>query len=301
VSARPVLITGASGQLGNELVRQNWPAALNPVALPRDALDLSDAEGIRETLRKGHGGKPWAGVINGAAFTAVDKAETAATDAWQINALAPGLLARECQQLAIPLIHVSTDYVFDGSKDGPWQVDDPVAPLNVYGASKLGGELAVRFSGARHAIVRTSWVVSAYGANFVKTMLRLARERDEIQVVSDQIGCPTSAADLAAALIAIIARLIAETEFAGGTYHFSNAGVTNWAEFAETVFALSAAREGPRASVRPIATSAYPTPARRPKNSLLCHASMRETFGIIPRPWQDALADIVDELAGETK
>ena len=215
--------------------------------------------------------------------------------------MAPAAFGEACAKAGIPLVQVSTDYVFAGDKQGAWEVDDPVAPLGVYGASKLGGELAVRTSGARHVIVRTAWVVSAHGNNFVKTMLRVGAERDTLTVVEDQHGTPTSAADLAKALATITVRLVEDDTAPTGTFHFSNAGPTTWAGFAREIFAQSAARGGASAAVKGIPTSDYPTPAKRPANSLLSYAAIGAAYGIEPRPWQDALSDILDELIGATK
>lgn len=294
-----ILITGGTGQLGTELLRRDWPAEFEAVAIGSDDLDFRDTYSIDEAVANGHLGQPWAAIINGAAYTAVDKAESEPLEAWRINALAPAALSVACARNNIPLVHVSTDYVFGGSKMSAWEVDDPLGPLNVYGASKLGGELAVRTSGARHAIVRTSWVVSAHGKNFVKTMLQLASSRSRLGIVADQRGSPTSAADLASALMAITLAL-AKNESAGeGVFHFSNAGSTTWAEFAAEIFRQSALRAGPSAEVDAISTLDFPTPARRPQNSLLSHSAITDAFGLVPRPWQDALADILDELIGE--
>lgn len=242
----------------------------------------------------------WAAIINGAAYTAVDRAETDVTTAWAVNALAPAALAQACAGAGagIPLIQVSTGYVFAGDKPGAWEVDDPVAPLGVYGTSKLAGELAVRTSGARHAIVRTAWVVSAHGGNFVKTMLRLGAEREMLRVVDDQRGGPTGAADLAQALVTIAIRLVEDEQAPTGIFHFSDRGEASWAQFAREIFRRSTLRGGPVAMVEPIATADYPTPARRPANSLLGHDAIQRAYGIAPRPWQDALDDIVDELIG---
>jgi dTDP-4-dehydrorhamnose reductase len=292
--ARPVLVTGATGQLGTELRRCAWPAGWEIVAVRRDALDLTDTAAIARLVAS----RRWAAVINAAAYTAVDKAESDIVTAWAVNALAPAAFAEACAAGDIPLVQLSTDYVFAGDKDGAWEVDDPVGPLGVYGASKLGGELAVRTAGGRHAIVRTAWVVSAHGSNFVKTMLRLAAERDTLKVVADQRGSPTSAADLAAAVMTIALRLANDRAAPTGTFHFSNAGAVSWAEFASEIFRQSHARGGAGALVEPIPTSAYPTPARRPANSLLSHDALRAAYGIEPRPWRDALADILDELIG---
>lgn len=296
-----VLVTGASGQLGTELRRAAWPDGWRPVAIDRDRLDLTDASAIAASVAGGYDGQPFAAVINCAGYTAVDKAESDQVTAWQVNALAPAALAEACGRAGIPLIQVSTDYVFAGDKDTAWEVDDPVGPLGVYGASKLGGELAVRASGARHAIVRTAWVVSAHGHNFVKTMLRLGAEWDAVRVVADQRGSPTGAADLAAALVTIAIRLAEDATAPTGTFHFSNAGATSWADFAREIFAQSRVRGGPTAGVEGIATSDYPTPARRPANSLLGHDAIAAAYGIAPRPWQAALGDILDELIGAVK
>ncbi|GMM91813.1 dTDP-4-dehydrorhamnose reductase [Qipengyuania sp. MTN3-11] len=297
--ARGVLVTGAAGQLGTELARVAWPQGLVPVPVTRAQLDLDDADAIAAIVAAGHEGAPFAAVINAAAYTAVDRAESEQAAAWRANALAPAAFGQACAAIGVPLVQVSTDYVFPGDRDGAWDVDDPTDPINVYGASKLGGELAVRASGARHAIVRTAWVVSAHGHNFVKTMLRVGAERETLSVVADQRGSPTAAADLAAALAAIVARMARDAAVPSGTYHFSNAGATDWASFATEIFRQSALRGGPSAQVTPIATIDYPTPARRPANSLLSHAAIMEDFGIAPRPWTDALSDILDELIGE--
>lgn len=291
---KPVLVTGAGGQLGTELQRARWPEGWMVVAIDQPDLDLADPAAIAAKIAE----QPWAAVINGAAYTAVDKAEDDQVAAWTVNALAPAAFGAACAKAGIPLVQLSTDYVFAGDKTGPWEPDDPVAPLGVYGASKLGGELAVRTSGARHVIVRTAWVVSAHGHNFVKTMLRVGAECGHLRVVEDQHGSPTAAADLARALVTIAVRLAEDPASPTGTFHFSNAGPTTWADFAREIFAQSAARGGPAATVEGIATRDYPTPARRPANSLLSHEAIRAAFGIAPRPWRVALGEILDELIG---
>ncbi len=291
---KTLLVTGANGQLGRALSRATLLEGWEIVALNRDALDLSDATAIAAKVAE----RPWAAVINAAAYTAVDKAEDDVAAAWTINALAPAAFAAACARADVPLVQVSTDYVFAGDKPGAWEVDDPVAPLGVYGASKLGGELAVRTAGVRHAIVRTAWVVSPDGANFVKTMLRVGSTRDTLRVVEDQHGSPTSADDLAAALLSIATRLADDPQAPTGTFHFSNAGATTWAGFAREIFHQSKRRGGPSPQVEGIATSDYPTPARRPANSLLGHDAIRAAYGISPRPWEDALGDILDQLIG---
>ena len=287
-----VLVTGGKGQLGTELTRYPWPDGWNVTAIDLADLDLTDTLAIAGMIS----GTPWAAVINAAAYTAVDRAESDVVTAWRVNALAPAAIAAACAAADIPLVHISTDYVFDGQREGAWREDDPVAPLGVYGASKLGGELAVRTACPRHVILRTAWVVSAHGSNFVKTMLRVGTERDRVSVVDDQRGSPTSAADLAAAAATIAVALATDPAAATGTYHFSNAGETSWHGFAKEIFARSAKRGGPSPEVVPIQTADYPTPARRPANSLLSHDAITRAYGIVPRGWPAALDDILDEL-----
>ena len=291
---KQILVTGGNGQLGTELKRYDWPDGWDAVGIDIDELDLTDTAAIAAKVAE----RPWAAVISGGAYTAVDKAEDDVVTAWAVNALAPAALAGACHVAGIPIVQVSTDYVFDGSRDGAWEVDDPVAPLGVYGASKLGGELAVRTACPRHAIVRTAWVVSAHGNNFIKTMLRVGATRDSLSVVDDQHGSPTAAADLAAALATIAMRLADDPAAPTGTYHFSNAGAVTWAGFAREIFAQASARGGPAPAVVAISTAEYPTPARRPANSLLSHAAIERDYGIRPRGWQAALNDILDELIG---
>ncbi len=294
---KQLLVTGADGQLGIELIRARLPNGWNVVAIGRDQLDLHDTAAIIAKVAE----RPWTAVINGAAYTAVDKAEEDITAAWTINALAPAAFGQACARADIPLIQVSTDYVFSGDKDGMWEVDDPVAPLGVYGASKLGGELAVRTSGARYAIVRTAWLVSAHGENFVKTMLRLGAERPSVRVVADQRGSPTAAADLAQALVTIAVRMTDDTDAPSGVFHFSNEGPTTWADFAREIFVQAALRGKAEVKVAGIGSSEYPTAARRPANSLLSHAVISMQYDLHPRHWQLALSEILDELIGAVK
>lgn len=291
---KEVLITGGSGQLGFELRRCQWPAGWRPQAVGRVQLDLRDVAAIRAKVAE----RPWTAIINAAAYTAVDKAETDVVEAWTINALAPAVLAEACVEAGIPLLHVSTDYVFGGDKVGALEIDDALAPLGVYGASKLSGELAVRTSGVRHAIVRTAWLLSPHGHNFMKTMLRLAKTHDTVSVVDDQYGSPTSAGHLARALIEMTRRIVEDRNAPTGTFHYSNSGSASWAEVAAEIFRQSAERGGPSSHVVPISTAEYPTPARRPSSSLLSHAAIKRAFGFEPAVWQDAIREILDELVG---
>jgi dTDP-4-dehydrorhamnose reductase len=286
----PLLVTGGSGQVGGAIRRLAGERMV--VAPSRDELDLGDAAAIAALIAS----RPWRAVINCAAYTAVDKAESDVVAAWRINALAPAALAAATAAAGIPIVQLSTDYVFDGSKPDPYREDDKVAPIGVYGASKEGGEQAVRTANPRHIILRTAWVVSATGQNFVKTMLRLGAERAELRIVADQHGSPTSADDIANALLGMIDQL-GDKDW--GTYHFVNAGEATWHTLAEAVFDRAARRGRPIPTVTAIATRDYPTPAARPANSRLAIDRVREVFGIAPRPWRQAIDEIVDELTKE--
>jgi dTDP-4-dehydrorhamnose reductase len=288
-----VLITGGAGQVGTELRHLAWPEGVRIHAPDRGTLDLADPESVERVMAA----RGWGAVISSGAYTAVDKAEAEVRDAWLVNAVAPAILARKAAEAGIPIVHVSTDYVFDGSKDGFYVETDPVAPLNVYGASKEGGEQAVRSGHPRHAIVRTAWVVSRHRSNFVKTMLRLATEREEIRVVGDQRGCPTFAGDLAAAIQTIVLRLAADPAAPTGTYHFVNAGEASWAEFATAIFTASSRHGGPHPKVTAITTAEYPTPAKRPRNSRLTTDKIAADFDIRPRSWRDALDETIAGLS----
>jgi dTDP-4-dehydrorhamnose reductase len=285
-----LLLTGGSGQVG-QAVRRLAPADWQVVAPPRRELDLSDPEALAERVRDGR----WDAVVSAGAYTAVDKAETDVVAAWGVNAMGPAALADATRKAGIPLLHLSTDYVFDGTKGGPYVEDDPVAPLGVYGASKEAGEQAVRTANPRHLILRTAWVVSADGANFVKTMLKLGASRPELRVVADQRGCPTSAADIARAVLAILPQLV-DGSGTTGTFHFVNAGEATWAGLADHVFARASTHGRPPPTVHAIATADYPTPARRPANSRLETTKLARSYGITPRPWTEAVDAIVDQL-----
>lgn len=290
-----ILVTGGSGQIGFELQRAVWPEGVLLHAPTRDELDLTSAASIHAYL----GRVPFFAVINSAAWTAVDKAETEVAEAFAANALGPALLADATRGRGIPLIQVSTDYVFDGDKAEPYIESDPVGPIGIYGASKLAGEMAVRLGNPRSVVLRTAWVLSAHRTNFLKTMLRLATDRLSLRVVADQMGCPTSASDIAEVLKTITLRLIADEAAPTGVYHFVNAGEASWADLAREIFRLSAESGGPSANVEGIPSEQYPTPARRPKNSRLSTVKLSADYGVQPRPWQVAVADIITELKSQ--
>lgn len=290
-----ILITGGAGQVGLELARAEWPANVRLHLPTRDQLDLGNAGAVRAAFAA----TPFKAVINSGAYTAVDKAETEVAAAFTANAMGPAILAELTRAAGIPLIQVSTDYVFDGSGERDYAETDPVGPLGVYGASKLAGEVAVTTGNPRSVVIRTAWVLSPHRANFLKTMLRLAADRPALRVVDDQHGCPTSARDIADALKTIALRMIDDANAPTGIYHFVNAGSTTWAGLAREIMALSAARGGPSATVEGITTADYPTPARRPFNSRLDTSKITRDYGIAPRPWQDAVAEIVAELIPE--
>lgn len=294
-SARRLLVLGGSGQLGYELIHRAWPAGVEVTAPERDALDILDPEALGAAIRS-VGAKA---VINAAAYTAVDKAESETAAAFAANAHAPAAIAEAARIEGVPLIHVSTDYVFDGRGSAPYEVDHPVAPLNVYGASKAAGELAVRFGQPRSAIVRTSWLVSARRSNFVRTMLRLGQSQTQLRVVADQHGAPTLASDLADAIAAIALRMIEDETAPTGLFHFSNAGATTWAGFAGAIFEAAAARGIPTPTIAAISTADYPTPARRPAYSVLSTTRIERDYGVTPAPWRERLPALVDEILGE--
>ena len=286
-----LLVLGAAGQIGHELCRLRWPADYRIAGFDRADIDIADRQAVADAVQHE---RPDI-VINAAAYTAVDRAESEAEAAFAVNATGPALLAAACKAAAIPLIHISTDYVFDGSKKGPYREADPVNPLGVYGRSKEAGDRAVRAALAEHVILRTAWVYSAHGHNFVRTMLRLASERPVLRVVADQIGSPTSGADAARAIAAIVQRIAAGDDH-WGTYNFASAGAVSWHGFAQAIFDLAAPWRGPPPTVEAITTADYPTPACRPANSVLDCGRIAEVFGIAPRLWRDALAEVIREL-----
>ena len=277
-----ILIFGKTGQVATELQRR-MPEAL---FLGREDADLTDPSACAAKIAEIG---PDA-VINAAAWTAVDKAETEEAAATVVNGAAPTAMARACADLGIPLVQISTDYVFDGAGETPFAPDHPTAPLGAYGRSKLAGEEGVRAAGCPHAILRTSWVFSAHGNNFLKTMRRLGAEREELTVVADQIGGPTPAGAIADACLAIASQLIADPS-KSGTYHFSGAPDVSWADFAREIMAQA----GLSCQVEDIPTSAYPTPAKRPANSRMDCTTLA-TFGLTRPDWRAGVAEALTEL-----
>jgi len=287
-SSPRILLLGAGGQLGKQL-KQALTGNTNLTALARADLDFTNADAIRKAIRDA---KPEV-VINAAAYTAVDKAESEPEQARLVNAVAPGVIAEELTRTKGWLIHYSTDYVFDGSGAKPWVETDPTGPLGVYGHTKLDGEVTIAATGCKHVILRTSWVYAAEGRNFLHTMLRLGRERDQLKVVDDQIGAPTTAEALTAATEAVLNYLAAngQNPAASGVYHLACAGETSWCGFARAIFAEFAPRQTPP-EVLPIPTEAYPTPAKRPRNSRLNCGKFIRQFGFSMPQWQDALHEV---------
>lgn len=288
------LVTGGTGQVGQELARLSWPTGFVPVFPDRAILDLTDSASIARTLDAA--GRSWVGVINCAAYTAVDKAEGDVAAAFLANAQGPAWLAEAAHKRGLPIIQVSTDYVFGGQGHGAYRECDPVGPVGAYGASKLAGELAVRTANPASIILRTAWVLSPFGNNFLKTMLRLAESHSTLRVVADQYGCPTSARDIAQVLQQLMLRLAKDPACPTGTFHFVNSGEASWCELARFILARSEVLGGYTARVEAIATADYPTPALRPANSRLDVGKLAEHFGVIPRHWHDAVAEIVAEL-----
>lgn len=288
-----ILLTGSRGQVGWELARALSTLG-EVVALDADSLDLTDANAIRRVVGEVRPGI----IVNPAAHTAVDKAESEPDLARAINATAPGILAEEAEKLGALLVHYSTDYVFDGGGELPRQEDDPTGPLNVYGATKLEGENAIRAGCRRHLIFRTSWVYGARGANFLLTMRRLMGERPELKIVDDQIGAPTWCRHLAEATAQILAQVGSPARGADkpepwGVYHMTNGGETSWHGFAAAIQTLDA--PGKPARLVAIPSSEYPTPARRPLNSRLDNGKLERVFGIRLPDWRDALRLCMDK------
>lgn len=289
---RHILITGGSGQIGTELSRLEWPAHLSLHFPTHEQLDLTSATNIAAYAAH----QDWDVVINCAAWTAVDAAEDNAAAAFLANSQGPAWLAEMSARRGALFIQLSTDYVFSGDLDRAYRETDPTGPTGAYGASKLAGEQAVSAASPRSVILRTAWVVSPHGSNFVKTMLRLGHEREQLSIVNDQIGCPTSARDIAAAIQAITLRHLADAGAPTGIFHFVNSGSASWYEFAQAIFEIASVLGGPNPKLHPIPTSSYPTRAVRPANSRLDIGKIEREFGVVPRDWRIAVREIVDEL-----
>ncbi|MFZ2956183.1 MAG: dTDP-4-dehydrorhamnose reductase [Candidatus Ozemobacteraceae bacterium] len=288
-----ILVTGAYGQLGTELQKAASGDRFTVTAVDLSDLDITHALAVRTFLSPGR----FDLVINAAAYTAVDKAEKEIAACYAVNRDGPALLAAACASAAIPMIHVSTDYVFDGKKNTPYVESDPVHPEGVYAISKAEGEEAVRSALPHHLIVRTSWLYSAHGQNFVKTALRLARERDLLRIVADQHGCPTSAHDLAHALLLMAERISTGQSVAWGTYHYCDAGETTWHRFTTRIVDFARRHESLKAdSIEAITTDQYPLPAKRPAYSVLDTSAIRTQFGVETPFWVESLEKVIEEL-----
>jgi dTDP-4-dehydrorhamnose reductase len=293
---RLVVVFGSEGQIGQELMGRTAPSGYALVGLPRPRVDITNEEAVRGAVRQY---RP-AVLINCAAYTAVDRAESEPEAAFAINAGGARHIAAAARELNATLVHLSTDYVFDGGKPSPYVEDDPVAPGNVYGRSKEAGERAVRDVLDRHLILRTAWVYAAHSHNFLRTMLKLARERDSIHVVADQHGTPTAAADIAQAILAIVPRLD-NSEATCGTFHLTNSGRTTWYAFALAIFTILQQRGYRVPSIEAIASADYPTPARRPPMSVLDCSKIERTYGVRLPPWELSLRETLDVLLGIEK
>ena len=293
-----ILVTGRDGQVARSLGERASASSHDVIFAARPELDLADPATARETVTRIAPDV----VVSAAAYTSVDKAEQEEALAMRINGEAPGHLAEAAREIGARIIHLSTDYVFDGSGDRAWREDDPVGPLGVYGKTKLAGENAVRLAAPdHHLILRTAWVYSPFGSNFVKTMLGLAETGDVVRVISDQFGNPTSAFDIADAVLAVCHRWTADASAGlGQTFHFAGTGETNWSGFARHVFDVSADIGGVRASVTDIATSEYPTPARRPANSRLDSRRFSGHFGFRAPDWRGSARAVVRRIVAET-
>lgn len=290
-----ILLTGCNGQAGFELSRTLAPLG-EVIALDRAGCDLASEDSLRETFRRT---RPDA-VVNAAAYTAVDRAQTDTATAHAVNGTAPGILGEEAARTGALVIHYSSDYVFDGSGSTPFRETDEPRPLSVYGHSKLAGERALAASGARHFIFRTSWVYGVHGSNFARTMLRLAGEREELRVVADQTGAPTSAALIADATAHVLRQAAGDPGLPSGLYHFAAAGETTWFDYA--AFVIAAARKAgrplrlPEDGLVPITTADYPVPAARPRNSRLDTRLFQQTFGLVLPHWQHGLTHFLKQV-----
>jgi dTDP-4-dehydrorhamnose reductase len=291
-----IAVTGSRGQVVQSLIERAKGTEVEVIALGRPLLDLADPATVLPAIEAA---RP-AIIVSAAAYTAVDRAEEDQDAAYAVNVAGAGAVAQAASALGVPVIHLSTDYVFNGCKDAPYLESDPTDPLGVYGASKLAGENAVRAACANSVILRTAWVYSPFGNNFVKTMLRLAGQREEVGVVADQLGNPTSALDIANGVLAIACNLVNDSAAKlRGIFHMTGAGEASWAEFAEAIFTASQTQEGPAARVKPITTAEYPTPAPRPANSRLDCGKLAQVHGVRLPQWRESMKLVVATLLAE--
>ena len=294
---KTILVAGRSGQVAQALAEQGPSHGVKIVCMGRPGLDITDPGSIAQAIAKV---RPDC-LINAAAYTAVDLAETETGEAFRVNAEAAGHLASAAAEAGLPILHLSTDYVFDGTKASPYIETDPVNPSGVYGASKLQGERAVAEANTNHLIARTAWVYSPFGKNFIKTMLRLAGTHEKVRVVADQIGNPTSAFDIADALLNIVSQIGPDNRLpTPGLFHLSGTGEASWADFAEFIFEASAAAGGPAVPVERITTAEFPTPASRPANSRLDCSKLAKTYAITLPDWRSSAGPCIRRIV-ETK
>jgi dTDP-4-dehydrorhamnose reductase len=292
----PILVFGARGQVGRELVALANARRVPLVGLARAEASITDDQTVRAALDV-H--RPVA-VVNAAGYTAVDRAEREPEAATAANVTGPAVLAAACSDASVPLIHLSSAYVFDGAKKGAYVESDRVAPLGVHGRTKAEGEAKIREAAKRHVILRTSWIYSIYGRNFLKTTLRLASERDELKMVADQRGCPTATIDIAEAILVVVRKLV-EKPNTSGTFHFAGAGATTWLGFAEEIVRRQAVFTGRMPKLTPIPAAEYPSAAKRPANSELDSSKFLSVFGFRARPWQERVGEVVAQLLAKTK
>jgi dTDP-4-dehydrorhamnose reductase len=296
-NGRTLLVFGGDGQVGRAIAARRPPDGWRLVTASRNEADITRADAVTRLVSRL---QPDA-VVNAAAFTAVDDAEAVPRRAHQVNGEGAGIVAAAALRVGAPIIHLSTDYVFDGRASRPWFEDDPVGPLSVYGVTKEAGEQAVRRIHSGHVILRTSWVFGDHGKNFVKTMLRLGAERPLLRIVADQHGCPTAASDLADAIWRLAMQATPATHDVFGTFHYAGRGPTTWFEFARRIFAEARRHGMPSPEVEPIASQAYPTPARRPAYSVLDCDKIGAVHGIVPPSWQDGLAACIANLIASSE
>lgn len=288
-----IAVTGTTGQVVTSLIERGTAAGHEVIAIGRPDLDLTDPASVVRALKAAAPDV----IVSAAAYTAVDKAETESDLAFSVNGEGAGTVAQAAKALGVPLIHISTDYVFDGTLDRPYLESDPTGPTGVYGASKLVGEKAVLDTHGNSAVLRVAWVYSPFGGNFVKTMLRLAGDRDELRVVGDQVGNPTSALAIADGILQVATNMVADgSPTLRGIFHMTAQGEGSWADFAQAIFAASAARGGPSASVRAIGTADYPTPATRPANSRLDCVLIARAHGVTLPDWCTSLDEVMGRL-----